>query len=787
MPSPIAAPMDPQTEHAAALAAFTQGMLDADGDTPEKAKERADVARWWSTIQQTQAFDEASRKTYVKCRRYARGDSGFLVDANIVGTNIDILEAFLYAKDPDVDARPAKAVEMPSLEAMIDAAMMVAEQDPAVQQQMAMAGDQAMMMAQAQAIAGVPSVDPATGAPVPPLPPDQAAELARQAVLKAIAEQNLAKIKAAYERKSRENKTFADTSELVVSRLWKDGRLKDRGRPLVRSGLTCGPGWIKASWQNRTAPSPETTTAINDMVAQVARARQLRATIQEEHAGVEQDANIAELERQLAALQAKTEMAIFRGFVVDGVAPENLLVAPGFRLADHVDAPWNAERIPMALERICQLGKLTAQQKGRIVKYMARKPEMVRGESANLQQWDSVEAAEASPFVKGDGAAGPVGSRAADGTGTMDMGEGGGAGCFGMVWEIWDRDSNSVLWLVEGLDTWLMPAWQPPATHRFYPYFGFLTSEVDGQRHPQSPVERSWKLVDEYNRIGSAEANHRRRILPKTAFNAGAFDKGEAEKLERAAVQEMVALKLTNPKQPIRDVLFPIAYAAIDPALYDRSRIIQEIERIWGVQEALGGSINTEKTATEAEIQQSGFNARTGSRRDTLEAMLGHLALYTLEVARANMTDKEVRAIAGPNAFWPTYQGAEDILLSLNIDIRGGTTGKPNTRADREAWGMALPIIQAGIQRYAALTGSLPLDLAESEKKIVRITCEVAGVAVDVDSLFPKPGMGPVAPAPGAEGGAPGEAAGGPPGAGAGMPSPSPAPAGAPADAPVPA
>ncbi|WP_206209165.1 hypothetical protein, partial [Pseudomonas viridiflava] len=97
-----------------------------------------------------------------------------------------------------------------------------------------------------------------------------------------------------------------------------------------------------------------------------------------------------------------------------------------------------------------------------------------------------------------------------------------------------------------GVPFWVKLSFNPPATTRFYPYFLNCTSEVDGQRHPQSLVTRSTKLMDEYNRIGSPEAKHRQRIIPKTGFNAGAMTDEEAKKMEKAVVGEMVPVKTTR-------------------------------------------------------------------------------------------------------------------------------------------------------------------------------------------------------------------------------------------------
>ncbi len=703
------------------LLSMDQAIDEADG--PYKAKERADVNRWMRRLDTTRGFDSAALRQYVKNRRYARGDSGFLVDANIVGTNVDILEAFLYARNPDVDVTPAKSVEMPSLDTLRETAIFAAEQDPRLQQQIQQASAAASWAALANG-----------------QPPGQVQNEIGMVLIEQQALVNLQRIQADWKRRTRENRDYSETLELTISRLWEDAFLKDRGRPWVRSSLTIGVGVLKASWQQRIQPSPETEQAINDLQTNLEKIKALRATIADVQQGDEHDVAVVDLERQLAAVKANREEMVRKGFVVDCVPGEYFVVAPGFRIADHAQAPWNMHIIPMELDDIVSSFKLDKDKADKITRYMARKPVMTRtDESANVVFGDDIEAQQAEAFVKGD-------APEAMGQDMPVASEGAGAGKFGMVVEIWDRNANTVLTTVRGLDCWVKPAWQPPPTTRFYPFFLLCSSEVDGQRHPQSPVERTAKLVDEYNRIGSAEAEHRRRTIPKTAFNAGAMSDEQAKKLEGAVTQEMVAIKLTSPAADIRSVLVPVSYAPIDAALYDRQRINNEIERVWGVQEALGGAVSVAKTATEADIQQQGFQARTGARRDALESALGHLAQYTAEIARYYLNDRDVREIAGPNAFWPPYQGASDLRRLVNVNIRAGSSGKPNTLADREAWSMLLPILQAGIQRIGMLRGSTPEDMAASEERLLRLTADRVGDRIDLDSLLPPAGSG--APAP---------------------------------------
>jgi len=701
--------------------AMHNGIAAAD---PAKAREYGDVSRWFSRIENTRKFDDAALKQYVKDRRYARGDSGFEVDENIAGTNIDILEAYLYAKDPDMDITPGPVMRPPSLEALRDAAEEAVSQSPEVIQAGAQAAAQATLMAGP------------IGSPESQQAAMFAGQLASEAKTAELIEQQVVAMRKRYAKRQRDMKAFCETCEIIGSRMWSDASLKRRGRPWVRSSLTIGLGVLKASWQERTAPSPETVTAINDLQANIQKARAQAKALEDGDAGLLQrvadgvagwvgsdaESRLADYERQMAALRAQPEPVVARGFVIDLVAGEDFVVAPGFRIADHLDAPWNAHRIFMPYADACAMfPDVTKEQMQAATRYSARKPVMVLRESAILDT-DTV-ATDADSYISGG---------MAEGSSTT--------GDFVALWEIWDRDSNSVLTGIEGVKCWVKPSWNPPATTRFYPFIVLPDSEVDGQRHPQSKVSRAAKLLDELNRIKSAEAEHRRRIKPKTMFNAGAMDAEDAEKLARGTTQEMVAVKTTVPKMDLRGLMVPVTYAALDPALYDTSRIVTAIERIFGTQEALAGAVSVAKTATEAEIQQTGFQARTGGQRDKMESVLGELALYTIEVARAFVTLEDAQAIAGEDAFWPEYAGADDLLKFVSVDIRAGSSGKPNTTAERQSWSQLLPMLQSGIGQIAQLRGSSPADLADAYEKLLRITAERSGESLDIDDILPPAG-----------------------------------------------
>lgn len=728
------------------MTAMETGIAVANAGTPEEAalqlREQREVQRWLDRIKQARKFDEPAREQYVKDRRYARGDSGFEVDANIVGTNIDILESFLYAKDPDFDVTPGPVVRPPSIESLRDAIEDQIQEDPAIIQAGRVAASAAAAMGVSEAEA---------------LKIGQTAEAMKAEEL---VRAEVKRLHRDFQRRRREVKDFAETAEIIGARMWTDASLKRRGRPFVRSALTIGVGILKAAWQERTEPSPETVSAINDLQANISRLKLAKKRAEEggffdRVTGkvrswlVDDDQTISDIEDQVRALQAQPEPVVERGFVIDNVAGEDFQVAPGFTINNHVDAPWNAHRIFMYCDDAEAAFDLSKEDMAAAVKYRPRRPQMVRSQSVNVEG-TKVSAKEADAFVNGTDASGEDDI-------DFDNDAVSAKANFVCLWEIWDRDANAVKTLIEGVTRWVKPKWTPTATTRFYPFFLFCTSEVDGQRHPQSLPTRSAKLVDEYNRIGSAEAEHRRRVLPKTAFNAGGIAPAEVAKLEKGGIQEMVGLKLVDPSAKVGDVLQPVVYAAIDPRLYDRGPIIQEINRVWGTQEALGGAVNVDKTATEADIANQGFQARSGSRRDLLEICLGELALYTVEVSRAHVTHEDAVAIAGPDAFWPPYEGPNDMVKMLLINIRAGTSGKPNTAADRQSWSTLLPLLESSITDIGQLRGASPSAIADAKEQLLRITAERSGERIDIDQLIPQadellPGMAALAGPAGASG-----------------------------------
>jgi hypothetical protein len=732
----MSTPMD--TTPAQPFSAGVQSAAEPYADPEAKAQECADVKRWFKKIETARKFDENARKQYAKDRRYARGDSGdFEVDVPIAASYIQVLQTFLYARDPDLDVLPAPSTEPPPADEVARMARQRLQQDPTTEAQLHQVGDQAAATAANQKASMVAQLtpiathaiqandgqlpDPSKLPPVPQPPDPQAAsETAIRGKFDELVKSATDKLAEPYQKRRDDAKQFGTTLELVISRLWKKARLKEQAEPFVASALTIGIGWLKSSWQERRGRDPLIDNQINDLQDNLKRVDAMRVALAEGDVA-DVDSQKAAIEQQMQGLVAKVEVVLARGLVVDFVNAEDIQVAiPVRNISCYKDAPWIAHRTFKPIDDAKAMCPELGDKLSKATVYTARKPADA-AEQRDVGSMAVVTPEDADAYKKGAG-----GSLAGPEDGDV---------CF---WEVWNRDSNMVITLIEGLDCYAVAPYAPqPGTTRFYPFFQFTIGMVDGERHPRSLITRSQRLLDEYNRTRSAFAEHRRRIKPKTVFDSSNLDQEQATKIEGGGTQEMVGVKPLRPGTPMRDLLAPVAYAQIDPALYDTAPIRAELEMIWGVQEALSSSIQTAKTATEAEIQDSGTKSRTSYMRDGLDMTMGELAEYSAEVAIQMMSREDAVQIAGPYALWPEGIGIDDIDSLVTVDIRAGSSGKPDTARQRQAWATAMPLIQNAILQVGQLRQSTPADVADCVEELIGETLERMGDRLDPTRFLP--------------------------------------------------
>jgi hypothetical protein len=585
---------------------------------------------------------------------------------------------------------------------------------------------------------------------------------------------------------------FAQTLELVVSRLWKDGKLKPTGKKWVRAALSVGMGWVKGTFLTQQKPAPQLEQELSTYNDQLERIQAAQKAMGEGQGGSDLETQKLAIQESIVGLNARRQKQVRYGLVCDFARSEDIQVSLDVSdITEYPEAEWISIDMYVQTESLkSRFSRLTDEDVKTAAKYYQRNVPL-KGDGEEQVLGDSAQ----DP--------GQYSTTAPDGQGLSPSGSS-KVKSFAKVIEIWDRKNQLVRTMVDGVKTWAVEPYPPPqATERFYPFFGLWFYPVDGQRHPQSLSWRLRKLQNEYSGTRSAQTLTRQRSIPGVIFNAGGLDPTEAEKLKNGVHGEYIALQGTG-GVPVQNLFAPKPQAPYNPQLYDTEPTLSDMERISGVQEALsqsaGAGSNEPKTATEAQIQQQGFQSRTGNDRDQLESGLDELALYTAECAIQECPLSWVQRVAGKNAFWlgpndmpeadpmtgqpgPPTPGmdVEDLLTMVEVDIDAGTTGKPNTAADKANWATILPLLENSLLQIRQFQTTDP-DMATVLIRVLGETLKRMDDRLDLAEFIPpapqpaidpltgmpmQPGMGapgamppgggtiPLAPAVAVPGGAP--------------------------------
>lgn len=681
--------------------------------------ELALVARWLKDYNAARDFDKTARKQYAIDRQYAGGKScpNWVSDANLIGSFIDILVSFLYAQNPDVGVRPARQVEEDPDDSPLPAAPPVPP--PGLGAALAPPGPPGLPVPGAPP--GIPGMPPLgappgvpPGLPVPPPAPPKP---------------DSTRVK------------LAETMELVISQLWKDGNLKKTGKKSVRSALSVGPGWFKATMLTQKIPAPQLEQELSTQQDLLAGIEAAKAKLAD---GESQDpeADKLAIQEKITGLNARLAKKKRYGMMIDFCRAEDIQVSLDVSdLADYKEAGWIAHDIYVQKSALRErLPRLTEDEVKAAASYFQRNVPA----NTEAQDLNSGDHAEVGQFSKSEQNAG------ANANGKQLE--------FAKIIEIWDRTNQLVRTIVDGVKKWAVEPYPPPqATKRFYSFFYLALYPVDGERHPQSLSWRLKKLQDEYSSLRSNERTTRERSLPGILFNAGCVEPDEAKKLSDGVIGEYTALKTTD-GTPLQNVFIAKPTTPFNKELFNAEPILADMERISGVQEALQqAETSSRKTAAEIHSNDAGFQSRTSADRDVVEDELDDLAEYTAECAIQECPLSWVQRVAGKNAFWlgpndltgTPGMDVEDLLNMVEVEIDAGTTGKPNAGADKAAWAQILPLLEKSLIQIRAMQSADP-GLAEALIQVLRETLKRLDDRLDIDEFIPQgiPTPPPPPPAP---------------------------------------
>jgi hypothetical protein len=713
--------------------------IDAADQRPEEDKREEKAVRWWlEQIEQAREFDKDAYKKMGYCRAVATGVTPHEVSVNVIGSNIDTLKAVLYARNPDVAVKPSPQTSAPTLQRPVPP---TPPENPLPQlQAMLEQGGNAVPGGTGQLMA-----DPAVQQQIMVQKAQYEQKLALFEQQKAAYEQELMLyIGTMMQRRAEreERKRFSETLEILISKAWELADLKEQARYAVGTTLTTCIGWLKATWQEDAGLDPIALNTLQSLQENMRAIEDLRVRVTRPEESGNRERLLQDLGERLTAISAAREAIVARGLIIDWVAPEDMTCPIGVtRIAQATScAPWLAQRVFMTKEKakvtFPDVEKLYAERGGdprtspwaKATTYSQRKPKFAV--SGGLNDAPATIELRSDPSQFTAGKEGQGAEMAADGTGD-----------FVCIHEIWDKEAGMIRTVAEGMDCYLRPSHAPEIrVTRFYPYYSMAFVETDGTRYPDSLTARSAKLQDERNARLSAAKKVRQRSKQGILGDATAVDKDEAGKIQQSVEGEITYVRTTGDK-PIQNVFMAKPIVQMDPALYRTDDIDANLERIWGIQEARQGTVSTEKTATEADIQEQGFNSRTTFMREPLEVVLGDLAVATAEILLQRLTIDDAREYAGPHAVWPQAASVQDLASLVSVSIKAGSTGKPNNAAERAAWNAAMPIVLQSVKEIGALRGAPPTDVADSLEAVLNQTFRLLGSSMTAAEFVPQESM----------------------------------------------
>lgn len=490
-------------------------------------------------------------------------------------------------------------------------------------------------------------------------------------------------------------KKFAETAEFMLQKVVvKDANLKKQAKKQIRSCYATSVGWMKASWQEKKGQDPLQANRIKDTQDNIDRVQRLLDEANDPQARTDYELTLAKLRQAQEGLATPQEITIGKGVVLDFVMSEDVVVLDASirSLSDYPRSAALAHRVWMTCE---QYEKQFGYKPKKAKSYTEQGGDMTAGkteESATLY----------------------------------------------CVWEIWSQDDNRVFTVCDGEEGFCKDPMSPDWTgKRWYPFFLVAFNEVDGSFYPLSDIELTDKLVKEYNESRDDFVRDRKECLPVNVVRkGGSLTPSDVENLKNRKGSDWVVVEGVG-GQPLTNDIFTGQLGRLDPQAYDTSASRADMERVLGGSDSTQGSITKAKTATEAEILSQGLRSRAGERQDVLEDMLNELGPYCLEMMLRKFTEAEVKKLAGDDASWP-QMAIEEIFNLVTVEVRGGSTGKPDRLQEQDRWTKLLPIINEAVAKVAELRAQGQDALAQAVVEITRETLRRFDERLDIEQFLPK-------------------------------------------------
>ena len=269
------------------------------------------------------------------------------------------------------------------------------------------------------------------------------------------------------------------------------------------------------------------------------------------------------------------------------------------------------------------------------------------------------------------------------------------------IWKVWDRVAEQVFVVCDGHADFLQePADPEIRLDRFLPIFALVFNETEedetdgGSIYPPSDVWQARHPQDEYNRSREGLREHRRAARPYWVSAKGLLEGQDKAKFGDHDAHELFEINVTAMDAPdVSKIIQRGPTAPIDPNLYEVEMVFADMQRVVGTQEANLGGVSG-ATATETSIAEASRSSSIEDNIDDLDEFLSEVAHAKGQMYFQTLSVDTVREIVGQGAVWPEQpMTREQIAKDLMLDIKAGSSGRPNKAAKLANMERAMPFL----------------------------------------------------------------------------------------------
>lgn len=452
---------------------------------------------------------------------------------------------------------------------------------------------------------------------------------------------------------------LADTLTILHAHFMHEqaANYKQQFKAMVRRAKVVGAGYVTLGLQRLLEPRPEITGRIEDTTRHIALVEQrLREASRDELP--EESAKLEELRVSLATLQGEQFIIAREGPVLGFPKSTAIILDPGTtHLKTLTGTGWWAEEMEMTPEEVERTFKVDIRGK-----YKQYTPD---GERKRPPWWSEKRGQENDEPLA-------------------------------LVYRVQHKDSGVEFFVCDGCEFYLKPPAAPDVKiERFFTLFPLVFNEVEDEDDifPPSDVWLARHTQSEYNRARQGLREHRMANRPAWFSPTAAFSDPDKLKISGHAAGELIELGSLTEGDDIRKKLMGKPTVPIDPGLYEVESHYGDMLRVVGSQAANQG-VTRGDTATETSIAENSRQVAEASQVDDLDELLSELSRSMGQLMLSELSKDTVVEIVGPGAVWPEFpETRSEIVKDITLDIRAGSSGRPNRAADLANMERGMPFI----------------------------------------------------------------------------------------------